>query len=164
MEVLNRILLYLSLLGFIAGLLLANVHMVVYSVCILLLFIPEYQYSKFKVIRSGGKLFLCRLSLYKDDGSSFKFHLILNDDGDEPHSHPWDFTSIILFGGYYEENVKYGFLDLNVKLYHQKHKIRLRRLFGFKVPTLTMGWYSEKKELCSLCKDLGYCRTTGKPI
>ena len=115
---------------------------------------------KSKTIKSGGKSFLKRLSFYKKDGSSIKLHLILDDDKDEPHDHPWDFSSIILFGGYYEGDVKYGVGDLNIKLHNTKHKIRLRRFLGFKVPTITLGIYSAKKQLCSFCKDLGYCKSS----
>lgn len=113
---------------------------------------------KFKTIKTKKTIpFIKRLSFYKKDGSSYKFHLILNDDLDEPHDHPWDFSSIILFGGYVEENITYGWLDVNMKFHFQKHKIRLRRFLGFKVPTITFGIYSEKKQLCSFCKEAGYC-------
>lgn len=44
------------------------------------------------------------------------------------------------------------------------HLIRLYRIFGIKIPALTIGWYGKKKKLCSLCTELGYCRTTGKPL
>jgi len=117
---------------------------------------------KRKTIFSQGKPFIKRLSVYLQDKSSFKLHLILNDDLDEPHTHPWDFTSLILFGGYTEESngqkKKYGFLRKNVKLHHESHKITLFRVLGFKIPTITIGKYSKKLQLCSFCQQLGYCK------
>jgi len=120
---------------------------------------------KLKTIHTAGRIpFLKRLSLYLKDGSSIKLHLILHDDLDEPHSHPWDFSSLILFGGYKEGDVKYSIGDINMKKHYQTHQIKLLRFMGFRVPTLTIGIYTEKLTLCSFCQDLGYCRTTGKPL
>ena len=125
---------------------------------------------KFKKIHEQGELFLCRLSIQFNQ-RSLKFHLILNDDS-RFHSHPWDFKSLILFGGYQEliEDVEdeayhweyYNFLDVNKKAAEVRHLIRLNRLWGFKVPTLTVGLYGEKKRLCSLYEALGYCQTNAK--
>lgn len=39
------------------------------------------------------------------------------------------------------------------------HRTKLYKILGIKIPALTIGKYSEKKQLCSFCKDLGYCRT-----
>ena len=113
---------------------------------------------KYKIVYSKDKPFIKRFALYNKDGSSYKLHLILNDDLDEPHDHPWDFSSLILFGGYYEDNTLYSVGDINIKYHYQKHKIRLRRLFGIKIPTITFGIYSKKLQLCSFCKELGYCK------
>lgn len=117
---------------------------------------------KYKTIISKGKLFIVRLSFYLKDKSSYKLHLILDDDYDEPHSHPWNFKSIILFGGYYEDDKKYSMFKTNTKLYHEKHKIKLFRFLGFKIPTITLGKYSPKIELCSFCKEIGYCKSNKK--
>lgn len=117
---------------------------------------------KFKTIHSKGKAFIKRLSFYRKDGSSIKLHLILNDDLDEPHDHPWDFSSLILFGGYYEDDILFKTGNINMKYHFQKHKTRLRRFLGIKIPTLTIGIYSEKKQLCSFCKDVGYCLSSKK--
>ena len=123
-----------------------------------------------KTIHSAGNSFIKRLSIYFKKGS-VKIHLFLDDDKDEPHSHPWDFTSWILFGGY-DESIesdtggllvkRYNFLNKNTKKYHQKHKVTLKRLFGIKIPCLTIGWYSQKKQLCSFCAELGYCKEASK--
>lgn len=131
---------------------------------------------KTKSIFSGGKVFLRRLSIYLKKGS-IKIHLITNDDADEHHSHPWDFKSLILFGGYWESVIKdtgdnwitttyskYPFLSVNRKLHNEKHKTKLLRLWGIKIPALTVGIYSEKIELCSFCKELGYCKLQGPKL
>lgn len=124
---------------------------------------------KFKNIKNNGRTFLLRLGMKCGNGS-LKVHIILDDDV-RPHSHPWDFTSLILFGGYREaikvgDNVlfqNFGWLSLNRKRRDVMHQISLRRVMGRKVPVITIGYYGEKKELCSLCKELGYCRTNSKP-
>jgi hypothetical protein len=118
---------------------------------------------KCKTIRNrNGNLFISRLSFYRKDGSSYKLHLILGDDEDEPHDHPWDFSSLILFGGYYEEDVLFKFGNINIKKHDTKHKTKLRRIFGIKIPTLTFGIYSEKKQLCSFCREVGHCLSNTK--
>lgn len=111
----------------------------------------------FKLVRSGGKLFILRASLRRPTGS-FKLHLILDDDQDGGHTHPWDFKSLVLFGGYYELGQLYGFLRINTKKAEEFHETKLRRFLGFKVPTLTIGWYGPKRILCSLCQSVGYCK------
>lgn len=118
--------------------------------------------TKFKTITTKGKAFIKRLSFYNSDGSSVKLHLILHDDLDEPHTHPWDFSSLILFGGYKEENRIFGFLDVNIKKHHEKHQLKLRRIFNIPIPTLTIGIYSPKLQLCSFCTELGYCKNKQK--
>ena len=117
---------------------------------------------QYKTIRTQGKVFIRRFALYNKDGSSYKLHLILNDDLDEPHDHPWDFSSLILFGGYYEGDTLYGAGDVNIKLHHQKHKTRLRTFLGFKVPTITFGVYTAKLQLCSFCREAGHCLSKSK--
>lgn len=123
---------------------------------------------RFKNIKNNGITFLYRLSCNLKKGS-IKIHLIVDDDVSY-HSHPWDFNSIILFGGYREmsytsvnymdlENKEYGWLSINKKQMNAYHKITLRRLFGKKIPALTVGIYGEKKQLCSLCQELGYCKS-----
>ncbi len=117
-----------------------------------------------EIIQGNGRLFIKRLSFYLKKGS-LKIHLIVNDDCDEAHSHPWDFKSFILFGGYKEECEgsinKYRIFSVNRKLHHQKHKTSLFRFFGFKVPAVTIGFYSKKLQLCSFCQELGYCKLNG---
>lgn len=122
---------------------------------------------KTKKICNNDKPFLRRLSIYFGK-KSLKFHWITDDDV-KAHTHPWDFTSLILFGGYKEFNTtviplykEFGWLDLNEKKADEYHRVELRRFFGIKVPTLTVGWYGEKKQLCSLCKEAGYCLSNKK--
>src|SRR5688572_20554125 len=63
------------------------------------------MWFKYKsIISNQGNIFLRRLSLYLPKGS-LKLHLITGDDSDVYHTHPWDFTSFILFGGYKEYNL-----------------------------------------------------------
>ena len=119
---------------------------------------------KFKTILQEGMPFLRRFSLYHKKGS-IKFHLMTNDDKCKPHTHPWDYMSFLKFP--YKEWLG------GVQLYHhpfsllrrtmnQSHRITLYQMFGIKIPAFTIGNYGNKKQLCSLCQALGYCRTNGK--
>lgn len=90
----------------------------------------------------------------------------MNDDRDGFHSHPWDFKSLILFGGYVETLEDgtvhtHRFLSVNTKQRETKHQLRLRKLFGLRIPAITIGWYGPKVGLCSLCQELGYCKSRG---
>jgi hypothetical protein len=49
--------------------------------------VRENMKIKFKTIRSGGNSFIKRFSIYLKNGS-IKFHIFLDDDKDDPHSHP----------------------------------------------------------------------------
>ncbi len=108
----------------------------------------------------GGKVFLCRFSVYFPKGS-LKLHLILKDDSGAPHSHPWTFWSLLLIP--YAEYVEGVMLDhVWLEVVHRRaeqfHSVRLYRIFGVRIPALTIGWYGQKVRLCSLCTELGYCR------
>jgi hypothetical protein len=138
---------------------------------------------KFKRIRSNqGNVFINRLTFYLKKGS-IKLHLITGDDSEVYHTHPWDFTSFILFGGYKEYyrgveserfrgratvNGKWNQLrifrtfSINKKLHHQQHRVELFKLFGITIPALTIGIYSEKLQLCSFCKEAGRCLANDK--
>lgn len=113
-----------------------------------------------KLVLSGGEPFIFRISLNFKKGS-IKLHLIVNDDQDGLHTHPWDFTSFILFGGYFEETSNscqnYNMFSINRKKYNEQHCIKLKRFLSFKIPTLTIGRYSKKFALCSHCQPYGYC-------
>ncbi|WP_157073593.1 hypothetical protein [Sphingomonas soli] len=122
---------------------------------------------KFKIITKQGKVFLYRLSIPLWRGS-LKIHLIVNDDVGDPHIHPWEFSTFLLLGAYKEwvdsaivrhwpfALVRYGRA--------KRHKVILYRLFGVKLPCLTVGRYSEKvqpwcqqTQLCDLCAPHGEC-------
>ena len=90
---------------------------------------------------------------------------MVGDDKSEPHTHPWDFKSFLILP--YRENLDgvnynhFPFTLLNRSM-NQKHRITLYRIFGFKIPALTIGFYGKKKQLCSFCQSLGYCKSEGK--
>lgn len=123
---------------------------------------------KTKTIRPDGKTpFLRRLSVnYK--GKSLKIHWITASDNDEPHTHPWNFKSFLIIP--YKEELHYKdgngligsinhpiFKVVNRTMY-QLHKTKLYKVFGFEIPALTIGLYGEKKQLCSFCQSIGYCK------
>lgn len=120
------------------------------------------QAIRFKTIKDMGLPFLKRMSIYLPNGS-IKLHLMLNDDKSEPHTHPWDFYSFHLFGSYKENldgvNLRHHPFSLLKRTMNQKHRITLYRLFGIKIPVVTVGYYTKKKQLCSFCQELGYCKS-----
>lgn len=131
---------------------------------------------KYKTIKpNGNSSFIKRLTFYLKNGS-IKIHLILSDDEDAPHTHPWNFTSFLIIP--YKERIYEKFdgiekrmavrlnlyypLSINKKECNIYHKTQLYRIFGIKIPALTIGWYSNKIQLCSFCQDLGYCKEQKK--
>lgn len=122
---------------------------------------------RFKIVRINKKVFLIRLSFAVKNGS-IKIHLILRDDTEEPHMHPWNFSSFLLLGAYKEivDGVlhKHWPFTLIRRKCNQRHQVILYRIFGLRIPCLTIGKYTKKiqpwcehKTLCDGCQKLGYC-------
>ncbi len=61
------------------------------------------QFYKKKVIHRSDEPYLIRYSLFSCRFFAIKLHHILISDDACLHSHPWGFISIILRGGYHEE-------------------------------------------------------------
>jgi len=59
-------------------------------------------YLKKTLLRAGGQPYLVRYTLFKNKHFSIKLHHVLISDIEVLHDHPWDYTSIILKGGYWE--------------------------------------------------------------
>lgn len=122
---------------------------------------------KTKTINTQGKIpFLRRLSVYLKSGKSIKLHLIIHDDLDEPHDHPWDFKSLLLIpykeilykkDTQYPQFFKHFPFTIVKRNMSDKHITYLYRIFGMKIPAVTIGLYSKKKQLCSFCREKGYC-------
>jgi len=55
-----------------------------------------------RITRGDGAPYLWRLILFRCPWFAVYLHVFLGDDDLCEHSHPWDFVSIILWGGYYE--------------------------------------------------------------
>lgn len=65
-----------------------------------------YFFRRKNIYRSGDngrELYLIRWTLFACRYFSIKIHKILLSDNDDLHDHPWNFLSIILWGGYFEE-------------------------------------------------------------
>jgi hypothetical protein len=69
-------------------------------------------YLKKTLLRAGGQPYLIRYTLFKCKKFSIKLHHVLISDVDVLHDHPWDYTSIILKGGYWEHHLAHD-LDNN---------------------------------------------------
>ncbi len=127
----------------------------------------QIPFFKYKLITKGGATFLHRFSFKVGDGS-YKIHIILNDDVDDPHVHPWEFISFLAVGAYKEivdgkliRHLPFSFVRYDRT---KRHKVLLYRAFGLRIPCITIGRYSAKvqpwcehQKLCDGCKPLGYC-------
>ncbi len=58
---------------------------------------------KYNRIMRDGKLYLIRITLIKTKWFSLKIHKAVMSDPAVPHDHPWNYWSLILWGGYFEE-------------------------------------------------------------
>lgn len=62
------------------------------------------QFFKRQVISCNGDVYLRRWIIFRCDRFAVYLHKFERGDEDDcPHDHPWDFTSIVLWGGYTEE-------------------------------------------------------------
>jgi hypothetical protein len=62
-----------------------------------------FQYRKIGLARGDGIVLFKRWSIALPCGWSIKLHHLLRPDYDRcPHDHPWNFWSLILWGGYEE--------------------------------------------------------------
>lgn len=82
------------------------------------IFLPSYKKTPY----------LTRYTLLSCKWFTIKIHKALISDPDEPHDHPWNYLSIILWGGYWEETI----LSPNPKSLYEK-------LFEYIPPTIK--WY-----------------------
>lgn len=125
-----------------------------------------------KRIYQKGKLYLLRFSFPIKSGT-IKIHVIFQDDKEEPHTHPWNFKSLLLIpykewtsydrnGLYLEHTFKHIPFRLLTRDMNQLHRVSLYKIFGIKIPAITIGKYGHKVQLCSFCKELGYCKTERK--
>lgn len=119
-----------------------------------------------KRIYQNNKLYLLRLSFPIKSGT-IKIHVILQDDIEDLHTHPWDYSSLLIIP--YKEEFKYTKLRSHGVLTFLRnrpntllHRVQLYKIFGISIPAITIGKYGHKKELCSFCKKLGYCKTERK--
>ena len=122
---------------------------------------------KFKIITRGGRIFLIRISIPTTRGS-IKVHLILSDDKENPHMHPWNYVSFLLLGAYKEivDGKLKKHLPFTVvrRRANERHQVILYRLFGVGLPCLSIGVYSrklqrwcERETLCDHCQGVGRC-------
>lgn len=59
--------------------------------------------TKKRTIKRQGKNYLIRFTIIKTKSFSLKIHKALMSDPANLHDHPWNYISLILWGGYYEE-------------------------------------------------------------
>lgn len=60
-----------------------------------------------KTLMRGEEKYLIRISLFKCKWFSIKLHKALMSDPAIPHDHPWNYISLILWGGYTEERIQH---------------------------------------------------------
>lgn len=76
----------LLILAFITGLLIGNIRK--------------------KTLMRDNQPYLIRWTIIKTKWFSIKLHKTLISDPIDPHDHPWNYTSLILWGGYYESTLQ----------------------------------------------------------
>ena len=64
--------------------------------------------AKKTTLKREGKPYLVRITLFSCPWFSIKLHKALMSDPAIPHDHPWNYMSIILWGGYWEETLQQG--------------------------------------------------------
>lgn len=85
------------------------------SALLIVWFILSYKktilYRDILIISKGSELkskipYLIRYTLLSCKFFTIKIHKALISDPNEPHDHPWNYLSIILRGGYYEQTTR----------------------------------------------------------
>lgn len=75
---------------------------------------------------------------------SIRLHHILRPDLDaHMHGHPWNFWSLILWGGYYERNNK-GFSEFHIGFVNRKNAQEPHTIYAIKPNTWTLVWTGKK--------------------
>lgn len=70
------------------------------------LVLPHFDIKK--TIDGQEVVYLRRFFLFKSRwGNIYLHHILRSDDDPDPHDHPWDFTSLILRGGYVDESYRW---------------------------------------------------------
>lgn len=59
--------------------------------------------KKRTILKRDNEPYLIRTTLFACKWFSIKIHKALISDSDGPHDHPWNYLSLILWGGYWEE-------------------------------------------------------------
>lgn len=57
------------------------------------------------LMRNATQRYLIRITLFACKWFTIKIHKALVSDTGVPHDHPWNYCSLILWGGYWEETV-----------------------------------------------------------
>lgn len=56
------------------------------------------------ILKRNGKPYLIRWTIFKTIHYSIKIHKLLMSDPADMHDHPWNYTAIILYGGYIDHS------------------------------------------------------------
>ncbi len=79
---------------------------------VLMALLPYFEITK--VVNGEKVVYLRRFFLWRNHHgrSIYLHHILRSDDDPDPHDHPFDFTSIILRGGYFDQ--EWGFVPPSV--------------------------------------------------
>jgi hypothetical protein len=77
-------------------------YFIIYALFGVLVTILILSYKKTVLLRDGQP-YLIRRTLFSCHRLSIKLHYVIKDDIGEMHNHPWNYISIILWGGYKEQ-------------------------------------------------------------
>lgn len=84
---------------------------------------------KKRILLRDNEPYLIRWTLIKNRFFSIKIHKALVSDPAAPHDHPWNYLSIILWGGYFEEQTERKTIYRNMHLYPDYENITIRKWY-----------------------------------
>ena len=74
-----------------------------------------------------GKPYLIRITLFSCKYFTIKLHKTLMSDPADLHDHPWNYISLILWGGYFEETQRVKpFKQINIRTWYKPLSILVR--------------------------------------
>lgn len=102
-----------------------------------------------------GNLHFKRWALLETPWFSFYIHYIANADKDKhPHSHPWNFRTFVIKGGYLEAFYKNKGSQLNPKVFEGRYHVlsHLGQLFGYWSDIISRMTYRNKDDYHKIVK------------
>lgn len=96
-----------------------------------------------KTLMREEKPYLIRITLLKCRYFSLKIHKALMSDPATPHDHPWNYYSLILWGGYWEHTIlpNWDTIGYQQKIWYKPGNLLIRRGNQFHKLEIPKGEY-----------------------